>query len=229
MPSTIEALVIVALVLAPGYVLAFVASAVIAFVRTERADLAALLPTITCGSFVHAVLSPWTLRVLGYYRDDALTDHSAELVGWGVMLVLVVPVVLGVLAGQVLNVDAIDDQLDKIGLGYVDRMPAAWDFVIQKEESAFVRVYLADGSVVGGAFSSRSFGSSTAGKGDLYLEEAWRLDERNEFVKPLRGTTGVWIAHSAIGRIEFFTTVEAGSDASVEGEEQEDNAGAAAV
>ena len=222
MPSTIEALVIVALVLAPGYVLAFIASAVIAFVRTDRTDLAALLPTITCGSFVHAVLSPWTLRVLDFYRDDALADHSAELVLWGVMLVLIVPAALGVLAGQLLNIDAIDDQLDKIGLGYVDRMPSAWDFVIRTRDSGFVRVYLTDGNVVGGAFSSRSFGSSTSGKGDLYLEEAWMLDVLHEFVKPLVGTNGIWIASSAIGRIEFFTTPEMGSDQDDEVEEKED-------
>ena len=132
------------------------------------------------------------------------------------MLVLVVPVVLGVLAGQILNIDAIDDQLDKIGLGYIDRMPSAWDFVIRTQESAFVRVYLTDGGVIGGAFSSRSFGSSTSGKGDLYLEEAWRLDDRREFIRPLVGTNGIWIASSEISRIEFFTTPEMGSDQSDE-------------
>ena len=208
MPSTIEALVIVALVLAPGYVLALIASAVIAFVQTDRSDLSALLPTITCGSFVHAVLSPWTLRVLGFYEDRTLADHSTELVLWGVILVLIVPAVLGILAGQILSIDAVDRVLDKIGLGYIDRMPSAWDYVMRKDESAFVRAYLEDGTVVGGAFSARSFGSMTPGKGDLYLEQAWELDEQNEFVRPLKGTTGIWIAHSSLDRIEFFTTGE---------------------
>ena len=63
--------------------------------------------------------------------------------------------------------------------------------------------------MVGGAFSTWSFGSSTSGKGDLYLEEAWQLDERNEFVRPLKGTTGIWIANSSISHIEFFSTKEA--------------------
>lgn len=208
MPATVEALVIVALVLAPGYVLAFMASAVIALVRTDRTDLSALLPTIACGAFVHAVLSPWTLRVLEYYRTGALADHAGELVFWGIALVFLVPATLGVLAGQILNTDAVDRVLDRLGLGYVDRMPSAWDFVIRKEEPAFVLVYLTTGEVVGGTFSNGSFGSTTAGKGDLYLEQVWELDEQREFVKPLRGTTGIWIANSSISRIEFFSTEE---------------------
>ena len=46
MPTTIEALIIIALVISPGYVLATLASGVIEFAN-EPGDLRFLLPTIT--------------------------------------------------------------------------------------------------------------------------------------------------------------------------------------
>jgi len=212
MPSTLEALAIVALVLAPGYVLSLFASEVIAFARNERIDSVALLPTITCGTLVHLLISPWTLRILDYYRADSLPGHSRELVAWGICLILIVPAVTGVAAGQIAHVDLVDEVLDKVGLGFIDRMPSAWDYVLMKEEPAFVRIYLSNGLVIGGAFSTNSFGSTTAGRTDIYLEKAWELDSEGEFVQPLAGSSGVWVAHNVISHVEFFDALEVSND-----------------
>jgi Family of unknown function (DUF6338) len=212
MPSTLEALVIVALVLAPGYVLSLFAGEVIAFARKDQTDTAALLPTITCGTLVHAVLSPWTLRVLDYYRVDSLTNHSTELVLWGIFLILIAPALMGIAAGQISNVDLVDRVLDKIGLGYIDRMPSAWDYVLRKEEPAFVRIYLSGGVVIGGAFSTNSFGSTTADRTDIYLEKAWEMDSDGKFVQPLAGSSGVWVTHNLISHVEFFDALEVNND-----------------
>jgi hypothetical protein len=191
MPTTLEALVIVALVLAPGYVFSLFAGEVIAFARREQTDTSALLPTITCGTIVHAVLSPWTLRVLDYYRSDTLSAHDGELVLWGTSLVLVIPALLGVATGQVSNIDMVDQLLDKIGLGYIDRMPSAWDYVLRKEEPAFVRVYMTNGQLIAGAFSSQSFASTTPGRADICLEEAWEKDADGKLIRPIAGSSGV--------------------------------------
>jgi hypothetical protein len=194
MPSTLEALVIVVLVLAPGYVLSLFAAGVIPFARPDKPDAIALLPTITCGALTHAVLSPWTLRVLEYYRDDALASHAGELVAWGICLILVAPALLGIAAGQFSNLDSVDRVLDKIGLGYIDRMPSAWEYVLRRERPAFVRIYLSSGVVIGGAFSTGSFASTTEGKADIYLEVGWEMDSDGKFIRPLAGSAGVWVA-----------------------------------
>lgn len=57
MPTTIEALVIIALVISSGYVFAKLAGDVIAF-GSEQSDLHFLLPTITYGTIIHIVMSP---------------------------------------------------------------------------------------------------------------------------------------------------------------------------
>ena len=36
------------------------------------------------------------------------------------------PAALGVAAGQFANLPVVNDWLDVIGLGYIDRMPSAW-------------------------------------------------------------------------------------------------------
>lgn len=115
MPTTIEALIVVALVLSPGYVLATVASAVIAFER-RSSDLRFLLPTVTCGTAVHIVMAPWTRTIVNYYQSDRLDDHIFQVMFWGLSLVFAVPVGLGVIFGRLSNVDWVDDLPDSQGL-----------------------------------------------------------------------------------------------------------------
>jgi hypothetical protein len=206
MPTTIEALVIVALVLLPGFVLARVAGGVIAFAR-EPGDMRFLLPTITCGTFVHIALSWRTVQIVDHYGDGTLSNHSWQVVSWGFVLVFAAPAVLGVVAGQLANLPVIDDWLDVIGLGYIDRMPSAWDYMIRSDRPGFVRVRLKEGGMLGGVFFNQSFASNAPERTDLFLEELWQLDEYGGFVAPMPATQGVWIAHDAIERVEVYLPI----------------------
>ncbi len=209
MPTTIEALIIIALVLSPGFVFARVASGVIAF-APEPGDLRFLLPTITCGTFVHIVLSWWTIRIVDFYRADALGDHALQVVFWGFIVVFATPAVLGVSAGQIVNLRRVNDWLDVIGLGYIDRMPSAWDYMIRSDRPGFARVHLKNGRSIGGVFFDQSFASTTPQRADLFLEELWQLDDKGGFVAPLPETQGVWIAHDVMEYVELYlpTTTE---------------------
>lgn len=211
MPTTIEALIIIALVLSPGFVFARVASGVIAFAR-EPGDVRFLLPTITCGTFVHIVLSWWTVRIVEFYRDDALGDHPLQVVFWGFVLVFAAPAFLGVCAGQIANLRIVNDWLDVIGLGYVDRMPSAWDYMIRSDRPGFARVHLKDGRSIGGVFFDQSFASTTPERADLFLEELWQLDDKGAFVAPLPETQGVWIAHDVMEYVELYVPTTKESD-----------------
>lgn len=206
MPTTIEALIIIALVLSPGFVFARIASGVIAFAR-EPGDLRFLLPTITCGTFVHIVLSWWTVRIADVYRDDALGDHPFQVVSWGFVLVFAAPALLGVGIGQVANLRVVNRWLDVIGLGYIDRMPSAWDYMIRSDRPGFTKVHLKDGRCIGGVFFDRSFASTTPGRADIFLEELWQLDDTGGFVAPLPDTQGVWIAHDAMESVELYLPI----------------------
>jgi len=58
--------------------------------------------------------------------------------------------------------------------------------------------------MVGGVFRDRSFGSLDPQRADVYLEEAWQLDEEGGFVQVLPGTRGVWVSHDAMAYAYFY-------------------------
>lgn len=127
------------------------------------------------------------------------------MVLWGFTLVFAVPAVFGIGLPRLTNVRWVNSQLDKVGLGYVDRTPSAWDFVLRQERGGFMRIRLKDGGVIGGEFFSGSFASTTPDRADLDLERAWQLDENGNFAQPLVDGQGIWIAHDTMQYIEFFS------------------------
>lgn len=118
------------------------------------------------------------------------------------------PVVLGVIAGRLTLRPSVEKALDFIGLGYVDRMPSAWDFAMRQRQPNDLRSHLKDGrGVVGGVFANRSFGSLDPKRADVDLAQAWQLDERGIFLQPIPGSHGLWVAHDAMAYVYFLEGV----------------------
>lgn len=156
-PTTIQALVIVALVLSPGYIFVQVARRTIAHVP-ETSDLRFLLTIITYGTVIHALAFPFfgTNSILDYYLNGRLRAHEGDAVRWAALVCLAVPVVLGIAVGLLARLTPVDWVLDKIGMGYIDRMPSAWDYVMHQRQPGWVRIHLKDGKgTVGGVFKDR--------------------------------------------------------------------------
>lgn len=209
-PTTLEALIIIALVIAPGFVLATFASRVTAF-GNQTSDLRFLLPTITAGTIVHVLLSPWTVRLVDFYDDRTLRAHNIEVVLWGVVTLLIVPASLGIFTGWLSNTRPMDRMLDGIGLGYVDRMPNSWEYVMRLQRAGFVRIHLKDGEIIGGRYSGNSFAGSAEGSSpDLYLEDVWRLNDQGDFERSLLDNWGVWVAADTMQYVEFFNDLSWG-------------------
>lgn len=205
-PTTIQALVIVALVLSPGYIFVQVARRILAHVP-ETTDLRFLLTIITYGMVIQAIAFPFlgTNSILDYYLDGQLRLHESETVRWAASVCFALPVVLGIVVGLLARLRWIDRVLDKIGMGYIDRMPSAWDYVMHQRQAGWIRIHLEDGKgMVGGVFKDRSFGSLDPQRADVYLEEAWQLDENGGFVQVLPGTSGVWVSHDAMAYAYFY-------------------------
>jgi hypothetical protein len=154
---------------------------------------------------VHIVILPWSLRILDDYQQGALRDNSIQVVVWGLVVGFVLPIALGVGISQLAKRPRVDNVLDKIGMGYVERMPSAWEYAIRLERSAYVRIHLKDQVVpIGGRFAQSSFASTTPNASDIFIEQVWQLDEKGDFVKPLLDNWGAWISHDMISHIEFF-------------------------
>jgi hypothetical protein len=169
-PTTIEALVIVALILSPGYVFAQIARRFIAHVP-ESTDVRFLLTIITLGTLIQAVAFPfWTSRIVDFYLNDQIRRHDGEVFVWSVVVCFVLPLALGLLIGSLTLWTPVDAVLDKIGLGYVARMPSAWDYIVREPRGSYVRVHFKDGrQPIGGVFGERSVASLDPKRTDLYF------------------------------------------------------------
>ena len=205
LPTTIETLIIIALVISPGYVFTQIARRSIAHIE-EPTDLRFLLTIITAGVAIQALAFPlYTRFLLGYYVQGTILEHQTEAFLWLVTVCFVAPFVLGALAGRAVSWGWVEKLLDMVGLGYIDRMPSAWDYVILQKRSRYVRVHLKDGKgMIGGIYHKDSLASTDPDRPDLYLEQAWQLDSTGAFEKVLPGTSGVWISQHAMEYVYFY-------------------------
>jgi hypothetical protein len=83
--------------------------------------------------------------------------------------------------------------------------PTAWDFAFSDGGPFFVRVRLRDGERLGGIFGAASFATSYPERQDLYLEEAWRLDEKGSFVEPVPESAGLLILRENVDHVELLS------------------------
>ena len=204
MPTTITALIIVALVLTPGYVFTQLIRRVIAHIP-EATDGRFFLTIISFGTLIHGLLFVWSTRILTYYLERSLPTHRREVFFWAITTMFVLPVVLGVIIGKVSTWRWVDALLHRIGLGYIDRMPSAWDYVIHAGRPAYVRIHLKDGKgVIGGVYARNSFGALDPPRGDIYLEQGWQLYDDGDFAQPIVDSQGVWVSKDVMAYVEFL-------------------------
>lgn len=83
-----------------------------------------------------------------------------------------------------------------------------WDYVFSKRERHWVIVTLGDGKQAAGRFDSNSFASSSPEREQIYLEEAWVLNEDGGFERPRTDSAGIMILASNIASVEFFHMTE---------------------
>jgi len=82
-------------------------------------------------------------------------------------------------------------------------MPTAWDFFFSKRPSCWVLFHLTDGKTVGGRFGCESYATSYPEEAEVYVEEAWRIDDHGRFSE-VAGTRGMIVRRSECQAIEFF-------------------------
>lgn len=73
-------------------------------------------------------------------------------------------------------------------------IPTAWDFATQDvEPGSFVRILNADGTWIGGRVTADAFFTGYPEPRDVFIDEAWSIDEQGEFGVALPGPTGQWV------------------------------------
>ena len=82
--------------------------------------------------------------------------------------------------------------------------PTSWDFVFAKRKSYWVVAHLKEGQQVAGFFGGESFASTGPGSKDLYLEQAWKLDDEGKFKEQIPNHKGILIKADDCVVLEFF-------------------------
>lgn len=150
-------------------------------------------------SCINYALLAWPILKV---ESSALQTSNRELyVAFYAFVILVAPVLLA-LAWRVLRTT---QQLQKI-LPHPVAKP--WDYFFRQRQRHWVLVTFKDGKRVGGRYDSRSFSSASPAAEQLYLEEAWALNENGGFERPRTNSAGILILGSEIRSIEFFNVLE---------------------
>lgn len=78
-----------------------------------------------------------------------------------------------------------------------------WDYVFSQRRCYWVKVTLKSGVVIAGKYAEKSFASSAPSAEQIYLEEAWLLNENGAFLREKNQTAGVIIIADDISCIEL--------------------------
>lgn len=201
MPNSVEALIVVGLVLTPGYLCLWFYRQILKS-PSKQSDIELILATIALGVLTNGILFPIMGRnILRYYVDNVLFDHQWYVFLWCLLTILVVPTLVGVGLGRAVNSDR--KLLRIVSLDSISRTPDAWDFAMNRETGCYVVVYLKNGELIAGTYGQGSFASSDQNRPDLYIEKRWDLAEDGYLDTPERANLGVWLSHDTIARVDF--------------------------
>lgn len=204
LPTTLEAVVIIALVFVPGFIFVQLIRRAIAHFP-DSVDARHFVAILAAGMFLHVLIYPVSTRwIVDWYLSGSLQEHWTVAYLWLIVAVFLWPIVMGILTAKLIPQTWVDRQLDRVGLGYIDRIPTAWDYSVLPDEGSWVKIHLRDETMIAGIFGQRSFASLYSRQRDIYLEVVYNLDDNRDFASPVVDNDGVWIAHDVISHIEFF-------------------------
>lgn len=160
-----------------------------------------VLRLVTFGSVNYALWS-WLIYLMN--TSAFFQQHPGRLIIAWFFILLISPLLIGLVAGNVRQTGSLRRRLQMLGLNPMHYIPTAWDYkfpCINTRE--WVKVSLKDGSTICGLFASGSFCSSDPHERDLYIEEAYK-ERENEQWSPVPLSRGVLIRPDEIRYIEFF-------------------------
>lgn len=148
---------------------------------------------------------------------NRLDEFPARVVVWGVLVVIVVPILLGIVGGR------LSDWLSAPGEPSGLRRPIAWllrtttpptiwDWLYQAAPpyGAFLVVRFEDGSQVSGVFAEGSMALTSPEQQGIFLISEWALDESGTIVGPVGQTGGILIPRTAA--IRWIRILQGGND-----------------
>lgn len=199
-PATFEALAILALAIAPG----FLATSAWARAKTWKGpsgDLRTIIQALVISVVIQVVVSPLTL-VWIYPKRNHLDQFPERIAVWLLVVVIIVPVVGGLLAGWITDTLSLVAAGDVTGwrraLAKVQPLPVSpsvwdWVFVRNPPNGRFLVFEFKDGSSVAGVFSEGSLALTSPEPQGIFLASEWLLDGHGDITGERPDTKGVLI------------------------------------
>lgn len=206
MPSTVEAVVIFTVMIAPGYLL----TQGIAQGRNVDADLPDLhvLAKAVVASVLWLIATWWwaTEALIRWVGEDTVDQHSTGAVTWRAAVLIIGPYVLGRFLGMAVKGKwrGISPVLRAMGIASTRGTPwdFAWQEVTESGKPLLVIVTLDDGTKVAGQFAERSRATVSPQQPEVYLEEAYEV-KKDGTPSLVVYDRGVHVAGEKISAIAF--------------------------
>lgn len=203
MPTTTESLFLLLIFILPGFILANVYNRNIS--RPYPKDYQFVIESIGFSTFNHLVAYFFTNKIYIWYSEKILFDKYPHYFGlWIFGVVFILPILLGLIFSKIVELEPLQNILDKIGLSIAGRTSQSWDYFFEKNKACWMIIYLETGEKIGGIFGQKSFVSLTPNPKDIYLEAAYEVKEDGTFGSILGDSFGVWVNGDKIKKIEFF-------------------------
>jgi hypothetical protein len=162
-----------------------------------------VLQSLALSAVIQVLLAPVTIAWIVPIRDrlDELPERVAV---WGLLAILIVPVLLGVLGGRLS--DWISDPSEPTGVRRLlarllrtTTPPTIWDWLYQATPpfGSFLVVQFEDGSRVAGVFAQGSMALTSPERQGIYLISEWQLDDRGVIVDQVEQTGGILVPSTA--------------------------------
>jgi len=196
MPTSIQAVIVIALFLMPGFIARSVLSSAYPTSEPSEARLALTAVTLSC---VNYGLWSWLLILCWqkqWYKNDGFLAFVT-------LLILFLSPVVGTLAiVKVMQTSLFRNVREIFGIRHP--VPKAWDYFFGRGAACWIVATLKSGRVIGGYFGTESLASSFPHEEDLYLELLCDMtpEGRLKGITPL--TLGGIIRMEDVQLIEFF-------------------------
>lgn len=181
-------------------------------------DLRTVLQSLALSAVIQLLLAPLTIAWIIPVRDRLDEFPEREAV-WGLLAVLVVPVLFGVVGGRLS--DWISDPSEPTGVRRLlarllrtTTPPTIWDWLYQATPpyGSFLIVQFDDGSRIAGVFAEGSMAITSPDRQGIFLVSEWQLDDAGVIVGPVEQTGGIMVPSTASIRSIRILEGETGGD-----------------
>ena len=195
--SSIDVVIYTVFFLIPGFVTAEVKNTIIPGKRRSEAEKTLVYLGYSVFNFGCWF---WAIQLL----NNRFINKTPLYWGLLILITLASGFVTGCVLGVIKRLNPINKILNKLKIPIERPIPTAWEYVFSRmKEGKLVTVSLDDGTYVRGAFYNKSFASSDLEKMDIYLEEAYMLNDDEKWIR-VKGSEGIWISAGAIKWISLF-------------------------